>query len=101
MAKAYVVGGQRQPGPVRLGNVLCNPLPNQAEITGTSLDTANGVQAVGDAHFLGGNPRKHHQPPDASGGNRIGHPMGLLVADGGKQAPVNAVAAAASLKACS
>ena len=94
VAAADVVGGQGEPGTIRLDDALRQLLVNLDEVAGTAVDALFGVEAVGDTDRLGGALSEHHQAAHAGLGGRVGLPQRLLIAHGGEQAPVNLVGVA-------
>ncbi|MNQ71761.1 hypothetical protein D3C85_864430 [compost metagenome] len=88
---ADVVGSQGEPGAVRLLEVLGEAFLDHGEVLAAAVDALLGVQAVGNAHGLGGALGEHHQAAHAGLGRGGGLPEGFLVADGGQQAPVHLV----------
>ena len=90
MAEADVIGGQGEPGAVRVGDAVGYLVHQGGQVLGAAVNAQHRVQAVADADL----PRRlfgqHHQPAHAGVGARRILPVGLLVADGSQQAPVKA-----------
>ena len=88
VAVADVIGGQGEPGAVRLGDPLGDFACQGGQVPGAAVYAQHRVQPVADAHLPRRLPRQHHQPAHAGGRARRLFPVGFLVADGGQQAPV-------------
>ncbi len=91
MAAADVVGSQGEPGAIRFQDAFRQPGMDLDQILATALDALHRVEAIGHAHGVGGAQGQHHQPAHAGLGGGLRLPVGFLIADGGQQAPVDAM----------
>ena len=91
MAQAYVVGRQRKPGTVGLGDVGRDLVAHPDQIARAAVDALLWVNAVGYADKFGGWQGQHHQPAYAGGRARVRVPERFLITHGGQQAPVQPV----------
>ncbi len=82
MAGADVVGGEGEPGAVRLGDAVVQLILDLGQVLGAAHDALLGVQTVGHAHRLGGVLGQHHQAAHAGLGGDSRLPQRFLIADG-------------------
>ena len=88
--QAKVVGGERQPRAIRLGNVRWQRMVQVAEILGAGADALCGVQTIAYAALIRSVFGQHHHPAHARGARCERIPLRFLVGERGQQAPVNA-----------
>lgn len=91
VAAADVVGGEGEPGAIRLLNAVRQLLLDVHQVLGAALDALLRVETVGHPHRLGGAQGQHHQAAHAGLGSGARLPERLLIAHRGEHAPVQAV----------
>ena len=91
MPEAYVVGGDREPGPVRLRNPLGHGPHQLREVLRAAEDARFRVEPVARPHKRGRVLCQLHQPAYTGERHCAGIPLRLLVAHCGQQAPVELV----------
>ena len=88
MAIADVVGGEGKPHLLVRRHRVRHLLHHLLQVAGTPLDAFFRVGSIVDPHRLGGGFGQHHHAAHPCVGAGLGVPVGLLIADGGQQAPV-------------